>query len=47
MIKIAEEKFAYKPAVKNHDAVPMWFCFPATHMIGMCSPWISSPIQAF
>jgi len=37
MIKSAEEKFIYKPPVKNHDAVPMWFCFPATSMIGMCS----------
>ena len=37
MIKPVEEKFIYKPSVKNHDAVPMWFCFPATYMIGMCS----------
>lgn len=37
MIKTPEEKFVYKPAFKNHDAVPMWFCFPATSMIGMCS----------
>ncbi len=32
-----EEKFLYKPAVKHTDAIPMWFCFPATYMIGMCS----------
>jgi len=37
MIKLPEEKFIYKPSVKNHDAVPMWFCFPSTYMIGMCS----------
>ncbi len=37
MIKTIEEKFVYKPAFKNHDAVSMWFCFPATYMIGMCS----------
>lgn len=37
MLKTVEEKFIYKPAVKNHDAIPMWFCFPATYMIGMCS----------
>ncbi len=37
MIKIPEEKFIYKPAVKNSDAIPLWFCFPATYMIGMCS----------
>ena len=37
MIKPVEEKFIYKPAVKNADAVPMWFCFPATSVIGMCS----------
>jgi len=37
IIKLPEEKFIYKPAVKNHDAIPMWFCFPSTYMIGMCS----------
>lgn len=37
MIKTTVEKFVYKPATKNHDAIPMWFCFPATSMIGMCS----------
>jgi len=37
MMKLPEEKFVYKPAAKNHDAVPMWFCFPSTYMIGMCS----------
>ena len=37
MIKPVEEKFIYKPAIKRHDAIPMWFCFPATSMIGMCS----------
>lgn len=37
MIKTPEEKFFYKPAVKSHNAVPVWFCFPATYMIAMCS----------
>lgn len=32
-----EEKFLYKPSVKHSDAIPVWFCFPATYMIGMCS----------
>lgn len=37
MSKQNEEKFTYKPAVRNRDAVPTWFCFPATYMTGMCS----------
>jgi radical SAM superfamily enzyme YgiQ (UPF0313 family) len=37
MANLIEEKFIYTPAVKNSDAIPMWFCFPATYMIGMCS----------
>jgi len=37
MSKQIEEKFLYKPVVKNSDAVPVWFCFPATYMIAMCS----------
>lgn len=35
--KQAEEKFIYKPAAKNRDAVPVWLCFPSTYMIGMSS----------
>jgi len=32
-----EEKYTYTPAAKNPDAIPLWFCFPATYMIGMTS----------
>ena len=31
-----EEKYTYTPAVKNSDAIPLWFCFPSTYMVGMC-----------
>jgi len=37
MRKNIEEKFTYKPSIKDSDAVPTWFCFPSTYMIGMCS----------
>ena len=37
MTKTAEEKYIYRPSAKKPDAIPMWFCFPATYMIGMCS----------
>ncbi len=32
-----EEKYTYMPAAKKTDAIPLWFCFPATYMIGMSS----------
>ena len=32
-----KEKFIYKPSIKDHDAIPMWFCFPSTYSIGMSS----------
>lgn len=37
MITKSQEKYIYKPAVKNQDAIPLWFCFPSTYMIGMAS----------
>ncbi|MDD3014691.1 MAG: radical SAM protein [Candidatus Gastranaerophilales bacterium] len=32
-----EEKFIYNPVPKDKDAIPLWFCFPSTYMIGMSS----------
>ncbi|NLF83767.1 MAG: hypothetical protein GX568_07280, partial [Candidatus Gastranaerophilales bacterium] len=32
-----EEKYVYTPAAKSPDAIPLWFCFPSTSMIGMTS----------
>lgn len=29
------EKFTYSPAVKEKNAIPLWFCFPSTYSIGM------------
>ncbi|OGI04277.1 MAG: hypothetical protein A2Y25_09395 [Candidatus Melainabacteria bacterium GWF2_37_15] len=37
MITKSEEKYIYKPAVRKSDAIPLWFCFPSTYMIGMAS----------
>ncbi|MDD3014028.1 MAG: radical SAM protein [Candidatus Gastranaerophilales bacterium] len=35
--KSIEEKFIYSPVPKDKDAIPLWFCFPSTYMIGMSS----------
>jgi len=35
--KSIEEKFIYKPAPKEKNAIPLWFCFPSTYSIGMSS----------
>jgi len=35
--KSNEEKFIYNPVSKDKDAIPLWFCFPSTYMIGMSS----------
>ncbi|MFH0702744.1 MAG: radical SAM protein [bacterium] len=35
--KLPEEKFTYTPSFKEKDAIPLWFCFPSTYMIGMAS----------
>ncbi len=31
------EKYTYRPAMRNPDPIPLWFCFPSTYMVGMCS----------
>lgn len=35
--KIAEEKFIYKPALKEKDSIPIWWCYPSNYTIGMTS----------
>jgi len=32
-----DEKYTYTPAIKNNDAIQLWFCFPSTYMVGMSS----------
>lgn len=31
------ENYIYSPAVKDANAIPLWFCFPSTYSIGMSS----------
>lgn len=37
MITNSTEKYIYKPVNKNTEAIPLWFCFPATYPIAMAS----------
>ncbi len=38
MVKtLPDEKYTYTPSVKNPDAIPLWFCFPAPYSIAMSS----------
>ena len=34
---LKEEKYTYTPVLKTSEAIPLWFCFPSTYMIGMAS----------